>query len=84
MSDGTGDDYGPILSGDAPSDYERYLRTGELLSLQKTSSERVHHDELLFQTVHQAAERWLKHACAEVETANLSSSAASREWGRCG
>ena len=69
MSEGPDEDYGPILPGDAPSDYERYLRTGELLSLQKTDDERVHHDELLFQTVHQSAELWLKHACVEIETA---------------
>ena len=42
------------------SDYERYLRTDELLSLQKPPEERVHHDELLFQTVHQSSELWLK------------------------
>src|ERR1700757_1434428 len=59
----------PILPGDAPSDYERYLRTDELLSLQKPPEERVHRDELLFQTVHQSSELWLKLAVAEVEAA---------------
>src|ERR1700751_752052 len=59
----------PILPGDAPSDYERYLRTDELLSLQKLPEERVHRDELLFQTVHQSSELWLKLAVAEVEAA---------------
>ena len=29
----------------------------------------MHRDELLFQTVHQSSELWLKHACAEVEEA---------------
>jgi tryptophan 2,3-dioxygenase len=29
----------------------------------------AHRDELLFQTVHQSSELWLKHACFEVETA---------------
>ena len=43
----------PVLPGRGASDYERYLRTDELLSLQKTPEERVHRDELLFQTVHQ-------------------------------
>ena len=62
-------DYQPVLSGDAPSDYERYLRTDELLALQKTEAERTHHDELLFQTVHQSSELWLKHACVELESA---------------
>ncbi len=56
----------PILSGAAASDYERYLRTDELLKLQKTPTEAVHHDELLFQVVHQSSELWLKLACADV------------------
>src|ERR1700752_3881986 len=59
----------PILPGSAASDYERYLRTDELLSLQKPPEERVHRDELLFQTVHQSSELWLKLAVAEVEAA---------------
>jgi tryptophan 2,3-dioxygenase len=59
----------PILPGDAPSDYERYLRTEELLALQKTSEEWIHRDELLFQTVHQSSELWLKLAWNEVEEA---------------
>ncbi len=59
----------PVLPGSAPSDYERYLNTEELLSLQKKPEERVHRDELLFQTVHQSSELWLKLACFEVETA---------------
>jgi tryptophan 2,3-dioxygenase len=63
------DDFEPILPGDAPSDYERYLRTDELLALQKQPSERAHHDELLFQVVHQSSELWLKLAAEEVVTA---------------
>jgi tryptophan 2,3-dioxygenase len=59
----------PVLPGEGASDYERYLRTDELLALQKTPEERIHRDELLFQTVHQSSELWLKHACAEVATA---------------
>ena len=59
----------PVLPGRGASDYERYLRTDDLLELQKTTEERVHHDELLFQTVHQASELWLKLACAEVDEA---------------
>jgi tryptophan 2,3-dioxygenase len=49
----------PILAGSAPSDYERYLNTEELLSLQKGPDEWVHRDELLFQVVHQSSELWL-------------------------
>ena len=59
----------PVLPGKGTSDYERYLRTDELLALQKTPEEMVHRDELLFQTVHQSSELWLKLACFEVETA---------------
>ena len=59
----------PILPGEGASDYERYLRTDELLALQKAPEQRIHRDELLFQTVHQSSELWLKHACGEVATA---------------
>jgi tryptophan 2,3-dioxygenase len=59
----------PILSGLGETDYERYLRTDELLSLQKSPDQVVHHDEHLFQAVHQASELWLKLACVEVERA---------------
>jgi tryptophan 2,3-dioxygenase len=59
----------PILPGTAATDYERYLRTDELLALQKTSAEVVHRDEHLFQTVHQSSELWLKLACLEIEAA---------------
>jgi tryptophan 2,3-dioxygenase len=57
----------PVLAGTAGSDYERYLRTDELLALQKTADEWVHRDELLFQSVHQTSEIWLKLAWNEVE-----------------
>jgi tryptophan 2,3-dioxygenase len=45
------------------------MRTDTLLSLQRQPDEMVHRDELLFQTVHQSTELWLKLACAEVEEA---------------
>ena len=59
----------PILPGAAATDYERYLRTDELLALQKRPDEVAHRDELLFQTVHQSSELWLKLACTEIEEA---------------
>jgi tryptophan 2,3-dioxygenase len=59
----------PVLPGRGATDYERYLRTDELLSLQKTPEEVTHRDEHLFQTVHQASELWLKLACVELEAA---------------
>src|SRR4029078_290942 len=39
------------------------------LALQKTADEQAHRDELLFQTVHQASELWLKLAWTEAEEA---------------
>jgi len=59
----------PLLPGEGASDYERYLRTDELLALQKTPEQQAHRDELLFQTVHQASELWLKLAWTEAEEA---------------
>jgi tryptophan 2,3-dioxygenase len=59
----------PVLPGSAASDYERYLRTDELLSLQKGPGEAVHHDELLFQITHQSSELWLKLAGVEIAEA---------------
>jgi tryptophan 2,3-dioxygenase len=77
----------PILPGKGASDYERYLRTDELLGLQKSPDEQVHPDELLFQTVHQSSELWLKLGTSEVAraTAHLRAgelSAALRLLGR--
>jgi tryptophan 2,3-dioxygenase len=69
MSAPNADEFAPVLAGPGESDYERYLRTDALLSLQKGPDEWVHRDELLFQTVHQSSELWLKHAWNEVEEA---------------
>jgi tryptophan 2,3-dioxygenase len=70
VTDSANDDLrAPVLPGRGASDYERYLRTDELLSLQKPPEERVHHDELLFQTVHQSSELWLKLGTTEVDEA---------------
>jgi tryptophan 2,3-dioxygenase len=59
----------PVLPGLGASDYERYLRTDELLSLQPEPAAWAHRDELLFTTVHQSSELWLKLAWNEVEEA---------------
>lgn len=48
--------------------YEKYLRTGELLALQKPEGELVHHDELQFQVVHQVFELWWKETDFELRT----------------
>jgi tryptophan 2,3-dioxygenase len=66
---GLEDEYAPILPGPGASDYERYLRTDELLSLQKGPGEQTHRDELLFQVTHQSSELWLKLAWSEAEAA---------------
>ena len=42
------------------TDYEKYIRTEELLKLQKSSEQLSCHDELQFQIVHQVAELWMK------------------------
>jgi tryptophan 2,3-dioxygenase len=63
------EDFPPVLPGSAPSDYERYLQTEELLALQRSPEEWAHRDELLFMTVHQSSELWLKLAAFEVESA---------------
>ncbi|HZS38592.1 MAG TPA: tryptophan 2,3-dioxygenase family protein [Polyangia bacterium] len=42
------------------TDYEKYLRTEELLALQKPAAALSCHDELQFQIVHQVAELWMK------------------------
>ncbi|CAB4704068.1 unannotated protein [freshwater metagenome] len=54
-----------VLTGSGNSDYERYIRTNELLSLQKGPDTWEHRDELLFTVVHQSSELWLKLAIAE-------------------
>jgi tryptophan 2,3-dioxygenase len=59
----------PVLPGPGGSDYERYLRTDELLELQPDPRSWAHRDELLFTTVHQSSELWLKLAWNEVEEA---------------
>ncbi len=50
----------------AETDYERYIRTDQLLSLQKHPGELSCPDELQFQMVHQVAELWMKLVAAEL------------------
>jgi tryptophan 2,3-dioxygenase len=59
----------PILPGTAASDYERYLRTDELLALQKSPAELSHKDEMTFLVVHQASELLMKGAAFELDRA---------------
>ena len=59
----------PILPGKGNSDYERYLRTDDLLSLQTPVEQLSHPDELTFQVVHQSSELLMKGAAWELERA---------------
>src|SRR3982074_3053546 len=59
----------PILSGKGASDYERYLRTDELLALQKLPEDLLHKDEITFIVVHQASELLMKGAAFDLERA---------------
>src|SRR3989442_3694905 len=59
------DDYGK----NALLSYNKYLRVPELIDLQTCLSSPVHHDELLFITVHQAYELWFKQILHEVDAA---------------
>ena len=65
----------PILPGKGASDYERYLRTDELLSLQKPADELLHADETTFQVVHQASELLMKGIAFDLERARQHASA---------
>jgi tryptophan 2,3-dioxygenase len=60
----------PILPGKGASDYERYLQTDELLSLQKIPEQLSHKDELTFQVVHQSSEILLKGVAFELQRAH--------------
>jgi tryptophan 2,3-dioxygenase len=61
----------PILEGKGATDYERYLRTDELLSLQIPADELSHPDELTFQVVHQSSELLMKGATWDLERARI-------------
>ncbi len=61
----------PILEGKGATDYERYLRTDDLLSLQTAEENLSHPDELTFQVVHQASELLMKGATWELERARV-------------
>jgi tryptophan 2,3-dioxygenase len=59
----------PILPGKGATDYERYLRTDELLALQKPLDELLHKDEMTFLVVHQSSELLMKGAEFELSRA---------------
>jgi len=51
----------------ALTDYEKYIRTEELLGLQKAPDQLTCHDELQFQIVHQAHELYMKLIAHELD-----------------
>jgi tryptophan 2,3-dioxygenase len=51
------------------TDYEKYIRTEELLALQKPAESLTCHDELQFQIVHQAHELYMKLIAHELQFA---------------
>src|SRR6266576_385079 len=53
----------------APLSYNKYLRVQELIGLQDCLSDPVHHDSLLFITIHQAYELWFKQILHEIDAA---------------
>ncbi len=57
------------MAPDALTDYERYIRTTELLALQKPPDGLACHDEMQFQIVHQVAELWMKLVGHELDHA---------------
>jgi tryptophan 2,3-dioxygenase len=59
---------GDAMHPGAPSGYELYMRTEELLKLQKDEDKFVHHDELMFQVVHQSFELWCKLVLFELKS----------------
>lgn len=61
----------PVLEGKGATDYERYLRTDDLLSLQTLTDKLSHPDELTFQVVHQSSELLMKGAHWELERARV-------------
>lgn len=57
---------GPVLEGRGRTDYERYIRTEELLALPKTPDQLINPEERLFQITHQTAELWLSQVDYEI------------------
>ncbi len=53
--------------GEGKTDYEKYLRITELLSLQKPIEQMASPEELLFQVTHQASELWMKLMIHELD-----------------
>lgn len=66
----------------ALTDYEKYIRTEELLSLQKPVASLTCHDELQFQVVHQAHELYMKLIEHELRFVSVQLAAADADRAR--
>src|SRR2546423_8479025 len=53
----------------SPLSYNKYLKVPDLIGLQECLSDPLHHDELLFITIHQAYELWFKQILHELDAA---------------
>jgi tryptophan 2,3-dioxygenase len=51
--------------------YNKYLKVPDLIGLQECLSDPLHHDELLFITIHQAYELWFKQVLHELDAAMM-------------
>ncbi len=51
----------------SPLSYNKYLKVPDLIGLQECLSDPLHHDELLFITIHQAYELWFKQILHELD-----------------
>ena len=54
--------------------YNKYLKVPDLIGLQECLSDPLHHDELLFITIHQAYELWFKQVLHELDAAMVTMS----------
>lgn len=80
--------HGNGAEAEGTTDYERYLRVGSLLRLQKAPEDLAHPDEHLFQIMHQTAELWFKEILFEIDRAEAAMQrgeavAAARLVNRC-
>jgi tryptophan 2,3-dioxygenase len=57
----------PDYGKNAPLTYNEYLKVPELLTLQRTLSDPLSHDELLFLIIHQTYELWFKQILHEID-----------------
>jgi tryptophan 2,3-dioxygenase len=62
------------------TEYEKYLHVPELLALQKPEESRTHPDELLFQSVHQVEELWIRSRATRSAGSSRDSTPRTSSW----